>query len=274
MRTKPYPQPLNFILGAPSMVYGEDLIHNVEILSDLVKDIEIVLFHTPERHNIPSGREIDRLREIGDRKEISFTVHLPASLEPASERQDLRKESLEISAEIIGRFSGLDPRHYILHLPFSKPTLVAVPGSYFPWEPTPEWEQWSHRAGEALEGFNRLLGENGSLVVENINYSPRFLEPFLGNGLCDLCLDIGHLLLGREAVPEVLTHYLPVTRVIHLHGVDGYRDHISLAPLPPRQIKEWFQLLREAAYPGVITLEVFDPKDLEESLAIIRELLE
>jgi len=100
MKTKPYPQPLNFILGAPSMVYGEDLIHNVEMLSDLVKDIEIVLFHTPECHNIPSGREIDRLREIRNQKEISFTVHLPASLEPASERQDLRKASLLITGSV------------------------------------------------------------------------------------------------------------------------------------------------------------------------------
>lgn len=255
------------------MVYGEDLVHNVEILSGLVKDIEVVLFHTPGLNNIPTCREINRLREIRDCNEISFTVHFPASLEPAAESKDLREESLEIAAEIVGRFSCLHPRHYILHLPFSKPTLVAIPGCYFPWKLTEEWNQWSHRADEALERFGRLLGPADSLLVENINYSPRFLEPFWRKGLCDFCLDMGHLLLGREAVSEILEQYLQVTRVIHLHGVEGFKEHISLACLPPRQLQGWLQMLKKAAYQGVITLEVFDPQDLEESLNITYEFL-
>ncbi len=113
-----------------------------------------------------------------------------------------------------------------------------------------------------------------SLLVENINYSPGFLEPFLKKGLCGLCLDIGHLWLGGEDITEVLRHYLQQTRVIHLHGVDGFNDHISLANLPPHQVKEWVQVLKEAAYQGVITLEVFDPVDLEESLNIIYEFFD
>ena len=256
------------------MVYGDDLIHNVEVLSGLVKDIEVVLFHTPEINNIPTGREIDHLREIGERKEISFTIHFPASLEPAAEKKDLREESFEIAAEIVGRFSSLHPRHYILHLPFSKPTLVAIPDFYFPWKATEEWNQWSYRADEALTRFGSLLGPAESLLVENINYSPRFLEPFWKKGLCEFCLDMGHLLLGREAVSEILEQYLQVTRVIHLHGVEGFKEHISLACLPSRKLQGWFQVLKKAAYQGVITLEVFDPRDLEESLNITRGFLE
>lgn len=250
------------------MVYGEDLFHNVEVLSGLVKDIEVVLFHTPDLNNIPTPREIDRLKELGDRKDISFTVHLPASLEPAAERQDLREESLDLAAEIIGRFSGLHPRHYILHLPFSKPTLIPIPGYYFPWKPAEEWNQWGQRAEEALKRLSNSLGAPESLLVENINYSPGFLEPFVRKGLCGLCLDMGHLWLGREDILGVLRNYLQLTRVIHLHGVEGFKDHISLANLPSRQLEEWFQVLHEAAYQGVITLEVFDPVDLEESLNI------
>ena len=265
----PHSRTLNITLGAPSMVYGEDLLHNVEVLSDLVKDIEIVLFHTPDLNNIPTSREIDRLREIGNRKNISFTVHLPASLEPAAERQDLREESLNLAAWIIGRISNLHPRHYILHLPFSKPTLVPIPGFYFSWKPTEEWDQWSRRAEVALKRFSDLLGPTQSLLVENINYSPYFLEPFLKKGLCGLCLDIGHLWLGQEDVSMVLRHYLQETRVIHLHGVDGFKDHISLTHLPLHQLEDWFLILKEASYQGVITLEVFDPVDLEESLNII-----
>jgi sugar phosphate isomerase/epimerase len=52
--------------------------------------------------------------------------------------------------------------------------------------------------------FYDEIGENNKLLVENINYSPSFLEPFCKEGLCGLCLDIGHLLLGQEDVMEVM----------------------------------------------------------------------
>jgi hypothetical protein len=45
---------LPFEIGAPSMVYGEDLLKNARTLADVVDNVEIVLFHTPSLHNIPS----------------------------------------------------------------------------------------------------------------------------------------------------------------------------------------------------------------------------
>jgi hypothetical protein len=53
-----------------------------------------------------------------------------------------------------------------------------------------------------------------------------------------------------------------------------FKEHISLACLPPRQLQGWLQMLKKAAYQGVITLEVFDPQDLEESLNITYGFLE
>jgi sugar phosphate isomerase/epimerase len=114
-------------------------------------------------------------------------------------------------------------------------------------------------------------GLNGKLLVENINYSPSFLEPFWEEGCCKLCLDLGHLLLGKENVSETLKTYLNVTEEIHLHGVQAYDEHISLAVLPANQVHEWLTCLVKASFAGIINLEVFSPQDLEISMKIVLE---
>ena len=103
------------------MVFGEDLLGNVRRLSPLVDYVEIVLFRTPDLHNLPTAPEIRELKKIGAGEGIGFTVHLPASLEPASKDQNLREESLKSIHETCRRMEDLDPAHFILHLPFHPP---------------------------------------------------------------------------------------------------------------------------------------------------------
>ncbi len=256
------------------MVFGEDLVENVRRLSPLVDFVEIVLFRTPNLHNLPTAMEIRELKKIGAGEGIGFTVHLPASLEPASTDQTLRHESLETIREICSRLEELDPTHFILHLPFSPPTLVPVPDFYFK-TPNPDeaWNGWSIRAGEALTALKAVRPSPEPLLVENINYSPRFLESFLNEGLCHLCLDLGHLLLGRETVLDHLREYEGHIQEIHLHGVNGYEEHLSLAHLPVERLQRWLAFLRESDYRKWITLELFSPEELKESLAILSRLL-
>jgi sugar phosphate isomerase/epimerase len=258
-----------FSLGAPSMVYGEDLVENVKILSSRVTHIEIVLFDTFQTNNLPSAREIDRLSESGEQRKVTYSIHLPASLEPVSGDAGLREASLEKAIEIIQTCARLNPTHYVLHLPFSKPTLVPVPGLYFPWKPTPEWDRWEKRAWDSLQRIKKFTDGKVSLLIENINYSPQFLRPFLEDGTCGLCLDIGHLLLGREDVSRNLENFIKKTFEIHFHGVEGWQEHLSLARLPFDQIQTVVGFLQQRTFQGLLTLEVFDPQDLEESLSLV-----
>jgi len=68
---------LPFKIGAPSMVFGENLLENAYLLADMVDHVEIVLFYTPALHNFPSPSEIKALRKLGANEDVSFSVHLP-----------------------------------------------------------------------------------------------------------------------------------------------------------------------------------------------------
>jgi sugar phosphate isomerase/epimerase len=263
-----------FEIGTTSMVLGENLLENVRRLSTLVDYVEIVLFRTPDLHNLPNAREIRELIKIGGGEGVGYTVHLPASLEPASKEQDLRDEALETIREIWYRLEALDPAHFILHLPFSPPTLVPVPDFYFKKkDPEGDWNRWTTRAGQALEALWTVRSSPEMLLVENINYSPRFLEPFLEKELCRLCLDLGHLLLGRETVLDYLKKYDDLIQEIHLHGVNGYEEHLSLIHLPEERLQKWLAFLKKSDYRKRITLELFSPDELQESLDILSRLL-
>jgi len=258
-------------VGAPSMVFGRDLLENVRLLADIVDHIEIVLFCTPTLHNIPGLQEARILKKIGEQENVTFTVHLPSSLEIASQDRRRREESVQLAKEIFLKMAEFDPRHYILHIPFSPPTLVPIPGLYFTTGHKQEWGEWTKRALESLQKLHGALGKNKKLLVENINYSPSFLEPFWENGFCELCLDLGHLMLGQEKVIDLVKQYLDVTQEIHLHGVEGYREHLSLSVLPKNLVLKWLKYLLRTSFKGVINLEVFSPRDLEESMDIVLE---
>lgn len=262
---------LPYIISAPSMVFGMDLLENVRLLASLVDNIEIVLYNTPTLHNFPSHKEILTLKKIGEQENVTFTVHLPSSLEVASQDKKIRKGSIHLAVELFYNMAEINPIHYILHIPFTSPTLVPVPGLYFTPECQEKWDEWTKRALESLEMLNETMGRSNKLLIENINYSPFFLEPLLKNGLCELCLDLGHLILGRENVTEVIKQYLNFTKEIHLHGVKGYEEHLSLSILHKNLVQEWLKYLIKSSFKGVINLEVFNPKDLKSSMEIVFE---
>ena len=72
---------------------------------------------------------------------------------------------------------------------------------------------------------------------------------------------------------KVFDEWLPRARVLQLHGTrsDG-RDHKSLAHAPRPEIEWLLGTLAARQFGGVLTLEVFDPSDLEESLALVGSL--
>lgn len=258
-----------FILGAPSMVYGKNLKKNIEKLSDKLNHIEIVLFHTPDLHNIPDKDTIAMLRQMSAEKHLTYSVHLPASLEIASGSQSRQEESIRLATECFHKTAPLNPVTYVLHVPFTPPTLTAVPGLYFKTGQGGNWDKWTDLGLAGLEILEKKLGWSKTLVVENINFSPAFLRPFIKNGFCRLCLDIGHLVLGRENICSTIESFKNDIREIHLHGVSNGIDHTGLDHMPGHRVRRWIKALENIGFSGIINLEVFTPGDLEKSVAAV-----
>jgi len=254
------------------MVFGVNLFENVRRLAEVVRHVEIVLFSTPGLHNIPGRSDIEALAALGAEEGLSFSVHLPASYDIASRDRTVRESHLERAIRTASVMQGIRPLHQVLHVPLTRPTLTHIPGSYITDPRDRDINGW-HRRG--LKALSRLCREVDGLklLVENINYSPVLLEPFWKDGPAKLCLDVGHLLLGREPVMPALDRWLHETREIHLHGVLGDLEHLSLAVLPAARLRRWVRCLAGAAFEGVVNLEVFSPEDLQSSLAAFREAL-
>jgi len=255
------------------MVFGPDLMANVERLATIVDHVEVVLFWTQELHNIPSKSQAKRLADLVDKHALGCSVHLPASFQIASENPRLREWSAAKIADIVRRTAFIRPQHYILHIPFTKPTLTPVPGLYFSETDSDRFVAWTGRARKSLQALCSTIGPRNRLLVENINYSPSFLMPFCREGLCGLCLDIGHLMLGSEAVGEALENFLPAVEEIHLHGVRGWEEHLALDVLEPARLAGWAAKLQKHGFDGVVDIEVFCQEDLTASIAALIQVL-
>jgi len=260
-------------ISAPSLVYGFDLLENVNTLSRIVDHVEIVVFNTPERDNIPTSEELAVLEKVRAETGLTYSVHLPTSYEIAAADENTRNISLQRTIEMIHYLRHLEPDGYILHIPLTAPTLVAEPGCYVTGEDRHRFKEWAKRAGDGLERIQAETGLGRQLLVENINYSPIFLAPFWQKGLCGFCLDIGHLLLGGECVRHILNRYLPVITKIHLHGVIGWQEHLALNVMPKERVSRWIDLLAANAFDGIVNLEVFGPEDLILSLEMLDDIL-
>jgi len=254
------------------MVFGENLLENAHLLTGMVDHIEIVLFYTPTLHNFPSVSEIKALKKLGANEDVSFSVHLPTFLEIASPNRKKREKSVQMVIDLINFMDELNPLYHILHIPYTSPTLTPVPGLYFTGEHRDKFIDWTKRAMESLETIQLRVGQSNKLLVENINYSPIFLESFWKLGLCEFCLDMGHLMLGRESVSGVAKQFMSVTKEVHLHGVQGCQEHLSLAVLPEVRVSKWISLLVEASFKGVVNLEVFSEGDFEASMRMLMGL--
>lgn len=165
-------------VSAPSMVFGMDLVENVEALSRFLDHVEIVIFHTPECHNIPTDRQIAHLKEIKSNQNLSFSVHLPPSFEIASPDETKKHAAVALASKIVHLCEEINPDYYILHVPVTAPTLTAEPGMYLKKNSHPEFNGWLDRAATGLEIIQAQTKLGPRLLVENINYSPKLLRSF------------------------------------------------------------------------------------------------
>jgi sugar phosphate isomerase/epimerase len=258
------PRQLPFRLGTTSYIIPDDILPNVCYLVDKVDDIELVLFEVDDGpNNLPSAEVVSELARLAKIHQLTYTVHLPLDLKLASGGAE-QSVSLQKARRVIDCTCELNPWAYVLHLDARQ--VKDQPSSAV-------MSRWQEQSAQALEIVAGWTGSMPRLAVENLEgYPPDTNLPVLERSGASACLDIGHLWLDGHNPLEHLIKMLPVTRVIHIHGIKE-RDHRSLAAMPADKLDAIFSYLLAQDYNGVLTLEVFSEADFISSLAAIDDSL-
>lgn len=246
-----------FRLGTTSYILPADILPNVHYLAGLAAAIELVLFEVDDGlTNLPSAEATAELQALASAHHLSYTVHLPLDLR-LGDADDEHHISLLKARKVIECTRGLDPWAFVLHLDGRGVRKGAD---------ARQLAQWQTRACRALEIVGGWAGGVEKLAVENLEgYPLDFIDPIIERVPASRCVDVGHLWLdGHDPRPH-LEAALPRTRVTHMHGIAA-RDHQSLAHVPVEQLHSIVELLLQANYRGVVTLEVFSEADLHSSL--------
>jgi len=254
-----------FRLGTTSYIHPAEILPNVRSLQGTVEDIEIVLFESDEVSNYPSRQEIEELAAIGQQTGLSYTVHLPLDVLLGDPDPHIRQRSVDTCLRAIDATAGLRPHGYIVHF------------QGLPTDDHRQWlnENWLTRLDHSLGRLLEHLAAPRLLCAETLSYPFHLVEDLIAQRDLAICLDVGHIILYDQPLELYLDRYLSRTRVIHLHGNSGGRDHLDLGRLPAAMLDLLFTSL--ATLPKVedlvVTLEIFSEKDLEISRAVVEKYL-
>lgn len=254
-----------FRLGATSYIIPADILPNVEMLAPLVDDVEILLFESDAISPLPSAEVVDALAETGRKQHLSYTIHLPLDIHLGHLDEYERKCSVEKCLRAAGAVSPLHPAAHILHL--HRPAAVT--------EGLMETEQWKALLDESITellegGFN-----SKQLCVETLDYPFEIVEDLVERYGLSICLDTGHLVPAGLDAAGYVERYLSKSRVVHLHGVEGSRDHQSLAAMDGDFLRYVLgSLCVDRTMDRVVTVEVFNKPAFEESIALIERCLQ
>jgi sugar phosphate isomerase/epimerase len=237
--------------GTTSYIYPADIITNARKLAGRVDDIELVIFQADSEDNLPDREVIDELTRIASDYNMSYTVHLPLDLGLADQAPLVDK-----AIRVIHKTQVLSPHGFIVHLD------GRIPGDRI------DARRWLENSISSLE---ILFGEvkPEKLCIENLeNQHPDMIDSILEETAVSCCVDVGHLWKqGLDPVPT-LERWMPRARVVHIHGV-GKRDHKSLSLISDDKLDPVVEFLH-ANFDGVLTFEIFNERDLVDSMETFR----
>jgi sugar phosphate isomerase/epimerase len=249
-----------FRLATTSYIIPAPIIPNLRFLGPHLDEVELVLFESGAESNLPSPPEIREMARLGSELALSYNIHLPGDLFFGDPDPALRERFRRTALRFYERTLPLDPTLYILHLDSRR-----ADGT-----PEPDHAAWLERAWDSVAGLARDGLDLQRVAVENLEYPLQRVLPLVEAWRMRLCLDLGHLLRYGYDVASGIDTFLEKSAMVHLHGVNGGRDHCGIEWIPPREWAAIARALRD--YRGGVALEVFSLADLAASLQRMQTL--
>ncbi|MBF0587127.1 sugar phosphate isomerase/epimerase [Prosthecochloris sp. N3] len=244
-----------FRLGTTSYIIPDDILPNIHYLKDKVDDVELVLFESDEISNLPSAQDIRELQAIGREYDLTYSIHLPLDVYLGHPDERVRDRSVGKCLRVIELTSVLSPSAYVMHGEAGEG--VDVNGFS---------DRERHMFRESmLSSIDLLLARTSAapeeFALETLNYPFAIVDPVVRQFGLSVTLDIGHLELYGFPVGEHLQRYLPLARVMHMHGIRDGRDHTGLQHMRPETLDMVMRALQDHPDPRrVFTMEIFSEK--------------
>jgi sugar phosphate isomerase/epimerase len=231
------------------------------MVASLVDNIEIILYQSDGTLKFKNLEIIDDLKQLALNHNFTYTIHLPLDTPLNCGENADNTLYLNQIEEIIKKTKELSPFAYILHLDGIE--YSASRSEILAWR-------------ESCAAFCSDIAtipyiDHEKICLENLKYPLEWFLDFREMFGFSLCLDIGHLWMHEDNWEDLIIQCLPLTRVIHLHGVKDGKDHLSLTENDTRKLLRVVSLI-ERQFRGVLTLEIFSWKDILDSYDILRRI--
>jgi sugar phosphate isomerase/epimerase len=245
-----------FKLATTSFIYPDDYIPNVKMLGPFVDEIELLLFESHDIESLFPVSVVDQLQRLATDLNFSYNIHLPTDIAISVHDVRQQQDAVETFTGIIQRLKPLAPSLFCLHVPYNEND-----------NQTTTINAWRDRVRSNME---YLLG-NGidprAISIETLDYPLELIEDIVADLNLSICMDLGHLILQGNDIVNVFNRFSSRLSVIHLHGVEGNRDHLSLDRLPQQYINPIIEILKR--FTGIVSLEVFSYTHLKPSLQVL-----
>jgi sugar phosphate isomerase/epimerase len=229
------------------------------MLAPFLDEIELVLFESEGKDNLPDEEEISRLISLSIYHEVNFNVHLPIDIFLGDRSEKVRSKGVSIVKRVIERTLCLNPSVYTLHFDLRNKNG----------REESDIEAWRRRIIQSVEEVVEYGVGSNRISIETLGYPFEWIEDIIRDFGFSVCLDIGHILIKDQDLRLYLDNYLANTTVIHLHGFQNGIDHLGIDQLPESALKLILSYLRD--YHGIVSLEVFSIDDLKRSLITLEE---
>ncbi len=264
MKEKKPPLPNRpFRLGTTSFIYPDNILPNVRKIGAFFDEIELLVFESAPQ--LPSRTDIRELERLAGELDLTYNIHLPTDISLTDPSGAQQAKAADILLEVLELFAPLNPTTHTLHLPMDRGMHTRE-----------ELSAWDKRARRGLELLVPRLPDPGILSLETLWYSPGCLESLVNDFNLSLCIDAGHHFKYGHDLRSTFEAHGDSIPVVHLHGVDFSgptpKDHIGLDRLPDEMFDLTTKLL--ASYEGVVSLEVFNFENLNQSLAQLSKVFD
>jgi sugar phosphate isomerase/epimerase len=246
-----------FRVSTTSFIYPASWEENVGRLGPFVDEIELLFFESRNGDALPDVRTIDTLRRQAAELDVGYNIHLPIDIRLGARSGEVRRHAQDILHTVLSLTAELPVSTSTLHLVYDSPDRRPA-----------TIERWRERLCESMARLLDRGMEPSAISIENIDYPLEWVAPVISDFGLAVCLDIGHLLIQGIDLQKTFSRWSGRIAAIHLHGVDGGRDHLALDHLPAVHVRPVIDFL--ASFDGVVSLEVFDLDRLSRSISCFR----